>query len=90
MVWLGFQFDTLAMTVTLPPDKLREIMDLVGMWLHKTTSNVQDLRSLFGKLLFVGWWPCTKGVFLIHIESRTPIPLYADACISGCGSVTTD
>ena len=31
MVWLWFRFDTLAMTVTLPPDKLTEIMDLAGL-----------------------------------------------------------
>ena len=30
MVWLGFRFDMVAMTVTLPPEKLAEIMDLVS------------------------------------------------------------
>ena len=53
MVWLGFHFDTLAMTVTLPPDKLREIMDLVATWYNKPTANIHDLRSLLGKPLFV-------------------------------------
>ena len=52
-MWLGFRFDTLAMTVTLPPEKLTEIMDLVGCWLHKVTGNIQDLRSLLRKVLFV-------------------------------------
>ena len=49
MVWLGFQFDTQAMTVTLPPDKLSEIMGLVGCWGHKSAANVHDLRSLLGQ-----------------------------------------
>ena len=53
MVWLEFHFDTLAMTVTLPLDKLREIMDLVATWYNKPTANIHDLRSLLGKLLFV-------------------------------------
>ena len=53
MVWLGFQFDTLAMTVTLPPDKLQEIMDLVDAWFHKTMANIHDLMSLLGKLFFL-------------------------------------
>ena len=115
MVWLGFRFDSLAMTVTLSPEKLREIMDLVGSWLHKVMANIQNLRSLLGKLLFVGYcppgclftnrildmlqaWPLqgsitlslefrkdlawfqwylphTNGMYLIHKESRTPIPL---------------
>ena len=29
MVWLGLQFDIVAMTVTLPPDKLAEVQDPV-------------------------------------------------------------
>ena len=41
------------MTVTLPLDKVREIMDLVGMWYKKNTTNVHELRSLLGKLFFV-------------------------------------
>ena len=31
---------------------------------------------------------CTHGVFLIHKESRVPIPLFVDACTSGRGVVT--
>ena len=104
---------------------MSKFMDLVGMWLHGTTANIQDLRSLLGKPLFVAqccppahlftnrmletlracplqgstpmspefrkdlaWFqqylPCTNGVYLIHEESRTPIPLYVDAWTSGC------
>ena len=112
------------MTITLPPEKLAEIMILMIFWLHKVTANIQDLRSLLGKLLYVAqccppahlftsriletlptcplqgliplsdelrkdlaWFqlylPCTDGVFLIHEDSATPIPLYVDACHSG-------
>ena len=41
------------MTVTLPPQKLAEIMDIVSSWLLKITSTLQNLRSLLGKLLYV-------------------------------------
>ena len=53
MVWLWFRFDTVAMTVTLPSEKLAEIMDLLSSWLHKVTANIQDIISLLGKLLYV-------------------------------------
>ena len=52
-MWLGFRFDTVAMTVTLPPEKLTEIMNLVSSWLLKFTATLQDLRSLLGKLLYM-------------------------------------
>ena len=53
MVWLGFQFDILAMTVTLPSETLGEIMSLVGCWSQKSMANIHDLRSLLGKFLCV-------------------------------------
>ena len=118
------------MTITLAPEKLAEIMDLVGSWLHKVTANIQELRSLLGKLLYMAqccprarlftnrmletlrssplqwlitlsdefrkdlawfhWYLCcTDGMFQIHEEFRTPIPLYGDTCTSCCGVVTT-
>ena len=41
----------------------------------------------------VAWFqtflPVTDDVFLVHEDGRTPIPLYMDACESGCGDLTT-
>ena len=53
MVWLGLQFDTVAMTVSLPQDKLAEIQLLVHHWSRKPTATLRDLRTLLGKLLYV-------------------------------------
>ena len=53
MVWLGFRFDSVEMTITLPPEKLVEIMELVHTWLHKVMATIQELRSSLGKLLYV-------------------------------------
>ena len=53
MVWLGLQFDTLAMTVSLPQEKLTEIQLLVHHWSSKSTASLQDLHTLLGKLLYV-------------------------------------
>ena len=53
MVWLGFQFNTVAMTVTLPHGKLAEIQRLVQHWASKPVATLRDLRTLLGKLLYV-------------------------------------
>ena len=50
MDWLGFTFDTLAMEVTLPPDKLAEILAISTQWLTKTRASRRDLQMLAGKL----------------------------------------
>ena len=53
MVWLGLQFDTVTMTVSLPQDKLAEIQLLVHHWASKPTVTLRDLCTLLGKLLYV-------------------------------------
>ena len=50
MVWLGFQFDTVAMTVSLPQDKLSEIQLLVHTWSLKPMATLKGLRTLLEKL----------------------------------------
>ena len=53
MVWLGLQFDTVAMTVFLPQERLAENQLLVHHWDSKPAATLQDLRTLLGKLLYV-------------------------------------
>ena len=53
MVWLGLQFDTIAMTVSFSQDKLSEIQLMVHTWSLKHTATLKDMRTLLGKLLYV-------------------------------------
>ena len=120
MTWLGFKFDTVQMTITLPPEKLIEIMELIHNWTHRVMATIQELWSLMGKLLhvaqccppvhlftnrmldtllstefqkdvtwFQSFFPRIDCVFLIHEDTRVPIPLFVDACTSICRAVTT-
>ena len=50
MEWLGFVFDTQEMTITLPPEKLGEIIGLATAWSAKRRASRHDLQSLAGKL----------------------------------------
>ena len=53
MLWLDLEFDSMAMTVTLPPDKLTAIQDLIHTWAHKLTATLHDCHTLLGKLLYI-------------------------------------
>ena len=53
LVWLGLQFNTRKMTVSIPPVKLREIMDIVFVWASKKLASRQQLQSILGKLFHV-------------------------------------
>ena len=53
MVYLGVEFDTVAMTMAIPSDKLAELKDEIERWLQKTTATKKSLQSLLGKLFWV-------------------------------------
>ena len=53
VVCLGVLIDTENGTVSIPPEKLRQINDMVKEWLSKTTCTKRQLQSLLGLLLYV-------------------------------------
>ena len=53
MVWLGIQFDTREMSMTIPEEKLREIMACLRSWMGRLRASRKDIQSLLGLLNFV-------------------------------------
>lgn len=64
---LGVEFDTLAMTKSVHPERLIEIQDLLRQWLHKTKATKRELQSLLGKLSFVSKCVKNSRIFLMRI-----------------------
>ena len=61
--------DTVAQTISIPNDKLRQIKDICSSWSSKTYCSKRDLQSLLGSLLYIT--KCIKPVrfFLNHMLS---------------------
>ena len=53
MVWLGVLFDSVEFTMSVPPDKLREVIQMVRDWRGRTRASRREMQSLFGSLQFV-------------------------------------
>jgi len=53
MVYLGVMFDSVAMEMRVPPEKLAEIKAEIKLWTKKTTITKKNLQSLLGKLFWV-------------------------------------
>ena len=53
ITYLGVQFDSVSMTMSVPPEKITEIKAEIGLWLRKSTITKRDLQSLLGKLFWV-------------------------------------
>ena len=51
MTWLGLQFNTVEMSVTIPPEKLKDTLWLVDDWAGRQAANIHQLQALLGKLL---------------------------------------
>ena len=58
MAWLGLQFNTIEMTITIPEPKMTEMCNLVAAWREKEVSNIHELCLLLGKF-FVMAQCCT-------------------------------
>ena len=50
MEWLGFQFDTTRMDITIPHDKLADIIAIAHLWSTKSRATRKELQALAGKL----------------------------------------
>ena len=53
LIWLGLLYDTVAMTISIPPEKLQEIMALLKDWEGRVRASQGDMQSLIGTLQFV-------------------------------------
>ena len=53
MIWLGILINSINMTLSIPPAKLKEIQELVALWDNKVIANRKQVQSLMGLLNFV-------------------------------------
>ena len=50
MQWLGFHFDTIDMSITIPEQKLTDLLEEAERWMTKTHASRNEYQSLAGKL----------------------------------------
>lgn len=50
LTWLGYEVNTIKMSVTIPTEKVDEVISICISWLDKTQATRSELKSLFGKL----------------------------------------
>ena len=67
---LGVQFDTVSMTISVTPDRLSEISELLKSWSSRRTATKSDLQSLIGKLVFVSKCVKQSRIFLSRLLAQ--------------------
>ena len=58
MPFLGVNFDTIKLEMSIPAEKLSEVREEVSLWVRKTTGTKKTLQQLLGKLFWVS--KCVK------------------------------
>jgi hypothetical protein len=53
MPYLGIQFDTVTMRMSIPPDKIAEVREEVSIWMKRTSASKKSLQQLLGRLFWV-------------------------------------
>ena len=53
MIWLGILFNTVAMTMSIPKQKMGEIMEMLCKWKGRTHATRREMQSVIGCLQFV-------------------------------------
>ena len=64
ITYLGVEFDSLAMEMRVPAQKLQEIKSEIQLWLRRTVISKKELQSLLGKLFWIGRVVKHSRVFL--------------------------
>ena len=53
MPYLGIQFDTISMKMSIPAEKVAEVREEISLWLKKSSASKKSLQQLLGKLFWV-------------------------------------
>ena len=53
MPYLGIEFNTVTMCMSIPADKLTEVQEEVSLWMKKSMASKRSLQQLLGKLFWV-------------------------------------
>ena len=80
MLFLGILFDTVAMTIRLSDDKLKDIHDQLALWHDRTAASREELQSLIGVLSFASKVVAPGRTFLRRmIDHLKTLPYSSDS-----------
>lgn len=51
--WLGYTIDSLEMKVSIPHDKLQQVIDDCSLWLLRDKANRRMIQSIAGRVIYI-------------------------------------
>lgn len=53
MQWLGYDVSSIDMTITIPTDRLQQVLEECKKWIAKTRASRSSIQSIVGKLVYL-------------------------------------
>ena len=53
MSWIGLEFDSVAMEIHIPQNKITDIIDILYSWTKRHCATKRQLQHILGKLLYI-------------------------------------
>ena len=70
MPYLGVNFDTVRMKMSIPAEKLTEVRDEISAWSRKTKATKKGLQQLLGKLFWVSRCVKFSRIFMARLLNQ--------------------
>ena len=70
MPYLGVNFDTVRMKMSIPAEKLTEVRDEISSWSRKTKATKKGLQQLLGKLFWVSRCVKFSRIFMARLLNQ--------------------
>ena len=70
MPYLGVNFDTVRMVMSIPGEKISEVREEIASWLRKTKGTKKGLQQLLGKLFWVSRCVRYSRVFMARLLNQ--------------------
>ena len=70
MPYLGVQFDTVKMQMSIPAEKVTEVRDDISSWSRKTKATKKGLQQLLGKLFWVSRCVRFSRIFMARLLNQ--------------------
>ena len=67
MTFIGVLFNGHDLTLSVTQERVKEILELVKIWLRKSTATLKELQSLIGKLSFVASCVHSSCIFIARL-----------------------
>ena len=88
MTFIGVLFNSQDLTLSVTPERVKEILELVNIWLLKSTATLKELQSLIGKLSFIASCVHSSRIFIARLLNSILVAVNSREAVCSASSIS--